>query len=247
MAVKDFVNRCYRIVSFEKYSIRIRRLKCKGCGKIHRELPDFLLPYKQYLADLIEMDLDDVPEDQVSKQWDMRADAEPSTYVRWRKWFENLPAEKEQYRARGMGWLSTYIRESVNAVCSRDTDFAYRSFDDRDMLSVLSDNSTHRNAQLSPRTRKGGRIRMNTADRSIVLWLLREVLREYFQNNTAYMASMLGYPIKTLEHMLTGQTGHRIVELFEATAKYCVRNRLSLDGILARYPQEQQETISENA
>lgn len=31
----------------------IRRLRCDNCGRIHRELPDFILPYKQYEAGII--------------------------------------------------------------------------------------------------------------------------------------------------------------------------------------------------
>jgi len=37
---------------------RIRRLKCKECGKLHRELPDILLPYKHYRSEIIEEALD---------------------------------------------------------------------------------------------------------------------------------------------------------------------------------------------
>ncbi len=33
--------------------IEIRRFKCISCGKLHRELPDFIFPYKQYDADII--------------------------------------------------------------------------------------------------------------------------------------------------------------------------------------------------
>ena len=32
----------------------IRRLRCDSCGKIHHELPDFVLPYKHYSAEVIE-------------------------------------------------------------------------------------------------------------------------------------------------------------------------------------------------
>lgn len=31
----------------------IRRLKCPECGKVHRELPDSIFPYKQYEAEII--------------------------------------------------------------------------------------------------------------------------------------------------------------------------------------------------
>ncbi|WP_429472508.1 DUF6431 domain-containing protein [Neobacillus sp. B4I6] len=33
----------------------IRRLRCDNCGSIHHELPDFLVPYKRYESNCIEM------------------------------------------------------------------------------------------------------------------------------------------------------------------------------------------------
>ena len=33
----------------------VRRVKCKGCGKIHHVLPDTIVPYKHYDAEAIEM------------------------------------------------------------------------------------------------------------------------------------------------------------------------------------------------
>ncbi len=32
---------------------KVRRLRCKICGELHRELPNFLVPYKQYEMDII--------------------------------------------------------------------------------------------------------------------------------------------------------------------------------------------------
>lgn len=34
----------------EKAVLMIRRYRCKNCGRIHHELPDMLLPYKQHIA-----------------------------------------------------------------------------------------------------------------------------------------------------------------------------------------------------
>lgn len=36
----------------------IRRLKCRGCSKIHHELPDLLVPYKRHLSETIESVID---------------------------------------------------------------------------------------------------------------------------------------------------------------------------------------------
>lgn len=33
--------------------IKIRRLKCVSCGIVHRELPNYLMPHKQYEEEII--------------------------------------------------------------------------------------------------------------------------------------------------------------------------------------------------
>ena len=33
--------------------IKLRRFKCRSCGSVHREIPDYILPYKQYETELI--------------------------------------------------------------------------------------------------------------------------------------------------------------------------------------------------
>lgn len=49
----DLVKRIVRTKNGFARKVIIRRLKCRKCGKVHRELPDFLFPYKQYDADII--------------------------------------------------------------------------------------------------------------------------------------------------------------------------------------------------
>lgn len=49
----DMVNRLIRYENGDKEWTRIRRMKCKKCGKLHRELPDYILPFKQYDAEII--------------------------------------------------------------------------------------------------------------------------------------------------------------------------------------------------
>ena len=47
---------CVRIMRLEggmKRRFLIRRLKCSNCGKLHRELPDCLVPYKHYASEVI--------------------------------------------------------------------------------------------------------------------------------------------------------------------------------------------------
>jgi hypothetical protein len=60
----------------------IRRLGCDQCGRIHHELPDFLVPYKRYDSECIELALStpsthDIPVDE-------------STLFRWFNWFSSL-------------------------------------------------------------------------------------------------------------------------------------------------------------
>ena len=40
--------------SGEKRTLIIRRMKCVKCGKIHHELPDMVIPYKRYSAEVVE-------------------------------------------------------------------------------------------------------------------------------------------------------------------------------------------------
>lgn len=49
----DKVRRIVRTKRRETQWIKIRRLKCVDCGALHRELPDFIFPYKQYEAEVI--------------------------------------------------------------------------------------------------------------------------------------------------------------------------------------------------
>lgn len=49
----DSVKRIVRTKRRATKKVIIRRLKCAGCGCLHRELPSFLLPYKQYETEVI--------------------------------------------------------------------------------------------------------------------------------------------------------------------------------------------------
>ena len=49
----DSVQRIVRTKERLTSWITIRRLRCYICGGLHRELPDSILPYKQYEAELI--------------------------------------------------------------------------------------------------------------------------------------------------------------------------------------------------
>ncbi len=49
----DKVQRIVRTKARITEWIVIRRLRCSTCGSLHRELPETLLPYKQYEAEVV--------------------------------------------------------------------------------------------------------------------------------------------------------------------------------------------------
>lgn len=50
----DRVSRIVRSRLRTTERILIRRLRCINCGKVHRELPTYIMPYKQYSSDIID-------------------------------------------------------------------------------------------------------------------------------------------------------------------------------------------------
>lgn len=71
----------------EKQYLKIRRLRCSNpnCLKYHNELPDCLVPYKHYEAEVISGVLDGI-----IKQEDLDAEDYPcfSTMIRWLAWLQ---------------------------------------------------------------------------------------------------------------------------------------------------------------
>lgn len=49
----DSVSRIIRTKERKAQRIRVRRLRCSKCKAVHRELPKFVFPYKQYEAEII--------------------------------------------------------------------------------------------------------------------------------------------------------------------------------------------------
>ena len=49
----DTVKRTVLLQGRQKRRAYIRRLRCEGCGRIHRELPDFIFPHKLYESGII--------------------------------------------------------------------------------------------------------------------------------------------------------------------------------------------------
>ncbi len=67
--------------------IIVRRMKCPSCRKLHIELPDCLVPYKQYAAEIIENEIDGVVSEDSLCTEDCPCD---KTVKRWNKWLLNL-------------------------------------------------------------------------------------------------------------------------------------------------------------
>jgi hypothetical protein len=78
--VRDTVNRIVFRYNQGCCLYRIRRLKCVVCGHIHRELPDFVLPFKNYDSQTVQETLDSAPDD--------CCNADDSTMKRWKRSFE---------------------------------------------------------------------------------------------------------------------------------------------------------------
>lgn len=49
----DTVHRIVRTKGRETSYITIQRFRCPKCGAVHREIPSFIFPYKQYEAEII--------------------------------------------------------------------------------------------------------------------------------------------------------------------------------------------------
>lgn len=49
----DHVQRIVRTKGRKTQWVKIQRLRCAKCGALHRELPDYIFPYKQYEAEVI--------------------------------------------------------------------------------------------------------------------------------------------------------------------------------------------------
>lgn len=245
---------------------------CDGCGKIHRELPDFLLPHKHYPAECIESEIDRIKQNERVRGRDDRICAYPelSTCMRWRQNFKRrqcamkwalavVPVEKGrmlskskesllQYynlfmerRKTGAGWLAECVRAAVNAGLSFYTEFAFSADEVPAKMKMPNAYASDECHSLHENRRNGGCRNMQKPENSIVKWLLLEIRRVYFQDSTAFMAIALGFPQKTLQSALSSAGGQRFVEIFEETMRYCVRNQLSLDAMLMRYPSTQEQ------
>lgn len=67
---------------------RLRRLKCKNCGKLHTEIPDCIVPYKHYAAEVVEAELLETRKD---------CPADNNTTSRWKAIFAAVLSLAHKY------------------------------------------------------------------------------------------------------------------------------------------------------
>lgn len=76
----DKVSRVVRTKGGCKQKVKIRRLRCVDCCRLHREIPGYLYPYKQYVRQIIEgvrdgsitsetIDYEDYPCEMTMSRW----------------------------------------------------------------------------------------------------------------------------------------------------------------------------------
>jgi hypothetical protein len=141
LSVKDSRKRCCIDSAGHHHILRIRRLQCKNCHKIHSELPDIILPYKRYISSVIEAVLDGRMD---------KCPAEISTISRWSDWFSRSAIQIEgilrslhiylnqepinllvntslllSIRGSGPGWLKILMRQLINSGNFIHTCFAF--------------------------------------------------------------------------------------------------------------------------
>ena len=85
LSYRDSCERTMRLEGGERRKFLIRRLKCSSCGRLHRELPDCLAPYKHYASEVISGVLDGIvsPDDEDSTDYPCE-----TTMHRWHCWLE---------------------------------------------------------------------------------------------------------------------------------------------------------------
>lgn len=82
---RDYRFRIMKLEGGGKKVLQVERLQCtnEGCHRIHNALPDCLVPYKHYAAEVISGVLDDVitPDDEEDEDYPCEA-----TMLRWKHW-----------------------------------------------------------------------------------------------------------------------------------------------------------------
>ena len=92
LTYRDKVIRKQKLLNGEQEIYKINRMQCtnENCRTLHRQLPDFMVAYKQYTAEAIEDVLDGV----ISEEDGLDKPCE-NTMKNWRKWFAGMRQQAE--------------------------------------------------------------------------------------------------------------------------------------------------------
>jgi len=143
LVYRDSVFRNVKNMFSEVRRFLLRRLLCPICGKIHRELPDIIQPYKHYESDVIQSVIDDnedakkcSADDSTIRRWKSEFDeAKPileqmlaSVYARVTE--EIVPLEKttlilEEIKSKYTRWFPFVTRMLINSGHKICTEFAF--------------------------------------------------------------------------------------------------------------------------
>jgi len=108
---RDSVHRTFKEEGGDKNNLIIRRLKCCVCSSLHRELPDFLSPYKHYTTDTIENVVDEVID---SEDFDYPSEA---TMIRWKEWIsrniDNINGHLKSISFRALNFSEELLRSGI--------------------------------------------------------------------------------------------------------------------------------------
>jgi len=110
LAYRDSVIRIFKVEGGNKNNLIIRRLQCCDCSRLHRELPDFLAPYKHYTTATIENVVDEVID---SGDYDYPCER---TMMRWKDWIlrntDNINGHLKSVGFRVLGFTEDLLRSS---------------------------------------------------------------------------------------------------------------------------------------
>lgn len=70
----------------------------------------------------------------------------------------------------------------------------------------------------------------------ILQWMLKEAFNKHSQGNSAAMADALQLPQADVKKALKIGHWRSSPEAFDRLFAYCLRNKISLDGLMYRYP-----------
>lgn len=106
LSYRDTRIRIWKWYSGIRRTIRVRRLRCQTCGRLHVELPDVLVPHKHYGSEVIENVADGVstPDDPATEDYPCI-----KTMERWKSWIAvNVPQIDGYLRSVGTRFLGMH-------------------------------------------------------------------------------------------------------------------------------------------